>query len=207
MEQLNFQQLKELIELATATSTVTYALLISPTLISILALLLNYVIFRRHSNQYTTERIIEKEVEKLYQAVDCFFEYADTANLFFSMQEKNLENRAEGKEKYSSDGFKEKLKKATEDFHEKIHQIQKAIFLLQALGENQISTQIKTYREKTITLRKSIFEILQELETKCNPAKAEQFRNTLLTEKSQLEKLKDDCLNEIAHSKLITRSK
>ncbi|MBE4804563.1 hypothetical protein HJ165_23435 [Vibrio parahaemolyticus] len=76
MEHLTYDQLLKLVEAATEKSIFDYVTLVVSSAVTLLAVGMSYFFFKNHSNQVTNEKVIEKEVEKLYEAVDCLFELA-----------------------------------------------------------------------------------------------------------------------------------
>ncbi|EGR0582382.1 hypothetical protein FG079_18025 [Vibrio cholerae] len=90
MEHLTYDQLLKLVEAATEKSIFDYVTLVVSSAVTLLAVGMSYFFFKNHSNQVTNEKVIEKEVEKLYEAVDCLFEFCNSVDLYLSMKEKSL---------------------------------------------------------------------------------------------------------------------
>ncbi|MGO4179522.1 hypothetical protein AB2301_17835, partial [Vibrio cholerae] len=80
MEHLTYDQLLKLVEAATEKSIFDYVTLVVSSAVTLLAVGMSYFFFKNHSNQVTNEKVIEKEVEKLYEAVDCLFEFCNSVD-------------------------------------------------------------------------------------------------------------------------------
>lgn len=119
MDKLTYPQLKELIELATAHGAFDYVSIVLSSVVTLVAVGMSYLFFRKHAVQVTNEKIIEKDVEKLYEAVDCIFRYSDSVGLFLSLKTKRYNQIIDGVS--ATTDFAEKIKKAQETHVRAIH--------------------------------------------------------------------------------------
>jgi|WetSurMetagenome_2_1015567.scaffolds.fasta_scaffold05049_8 hypothetical protein len=192
MDTLSFEQIKELIEIATAKGIFDYFSMALP----IIAVLVTYLIFKKHAVQIINEKVIEKEVEKLYEAVDGFFEYSDAVGLSFSMYEKKIGIILGGKSIDST--FDEKFKSATNAVYDNFRQVQKSSFLLRALGEIEVAMKIDSYWEQTVLLRKALLALMKTYEENNDLVALKDFTLDFSTKIEALNDLKNDCLADIA---------
>ncbi|GHX87152.1 hypothetical protein [Vibrio cholerae] len=199
MEHLTYEQFLQLVETATKKSFFDYIALVVSSAVTLLAVGMSYFFFKNHSNQITNEKVIEKEVEKLYEAVDCLFEFCNSVDLYLSMKEKSLQRLQKGEA--IEGNFKTKVDEATDGVFASFKHAHKASFILRALGELEVSSKIDIYRSDAIQLRKEIY--LVELNVS-NSEGLEQL-NTLLSNYavrvSTLSKQKDQCLDALAQCK------
>lgn len=195
----SLEEIKDLITIATSHDAFDIWSLILTSAVPLAAIILSYISFSRHTHQITQEKLIEKDVEKLYEAVDYFFEYSDIANLYFSLQIKNINSILTGK--HLEHSFDAKLESSSEEFFGKIQKIRLSSFLFRALGKEEISEEIDAYREKTINLRKIIFDELIEFHHNKDTARLSIFNKTLETKRKSFETVRNNCLKNISLSK------
>ncbi len=199
MEQLTYEQLLLLIEKATEKSFFDYITLVVSSAVTLLAVGMSYFFFKNHSNQVTNEKVIEKEVEKLYEAVDCLFEFCNAVDLYLSMKEKSLSRLQKGE---TIDGsFKTKVDEATDGVFASFRHAHKASFILRALGEREVSSKIDIYRSDAIQLRKEIYLIELNISNIDGIERLEAFLVTYASRVSILSKQKDQCLDAVAQCK------
>jgi hypothetical protein len=178
-----------------------YILLTISALTPICVLIFSYLVFKTQHIQSKNIKLIEKDIERLYNSADLFFDYADSVGLFYSM--------TRIKSKYLLDGIEvpstveEKTKKAGDDVYNNFGSIHKSIFLLRSIGENDVATLVENYRKETIEFRKEIIVL-----AKWDP-KNEQLPELLSLEminkindkKEHYGKQQEHCLKEIAQCK------
>ena len=155
MPELSVADLKELLQVATDKTTLEMAILFLPSVFTLFTLLMSYFIYKKHAVQITNEKVIEKDVEKLYEAVDEFFEYSDSIRLYFSMKEKQYKQILD-KVSYE-DGFKDKVVFASNDVYGKFSKAHRSSFLMRALGEISAAEMLDAYIAQTVNFRKDIF--------------------------------------------------
>ncbi|QNF21624.1 hypothetical protein FT688_20710 [Aeromonas hydrophila] len=199
MENITYVQLLRLIEEATAKSFFDYISLIISSTVTLLAVGMSYFFFKNHARQVTNEKIIEKEVEKLYEAVDCLFEFCNAIELYFSMKEKSL-NRIKKGEKIEG-SFKEKVEAATDGVYSTLTNVHKASFILRALGELNTASKIDIYRSNVIQLRKEIYDVELNISSSDGTKKLQELLDEYASRVSALHQQKDQCLNAVAQCK------
>ena len=99
-------QIAEIIRAATEKSTIDYALLLLQAATPLAVIIFSYISLRSHIKRVASEKLIEKDIERLYQSTDLFFDYADKINLFYSLEIKHLEKILE--EKTPEESFTDK---------------------------------------------------------------------------------------------------
>ena len=199
MENLTYDQLLKLVEAATEKSVFDYVTLLVSSVVTLLAVGMSYFFFKNHSNQVTNEKVIEKEVEKLYEAVDCLFEFCNSVNLYLSMKEKSL-LRLQNDEVIDG-SFKIKVDDATDGVFTSFKHAHKTAFILRALGELDTSLKVDTYRSDATQLRREIY--LAELNIS-KPGGREQLESLLANYTNRviaLNEQKEACLDAVAMCK------
>jgi hypothetical protein len=165
------------------------------------ALLLSYLFFNKQHIQSKNIKLIEKDIERLYNSADLFFDYADSVGLFFSMTRIKLENILSGEDVPGS--VELKAQKAANDVYRNFAAIHKSIFLLRSIGEKEVAMLVEKYREETINFRKELNYIAKwDLKNKQLP---EQFSLEMVQKIKDMQKRfakeKEKCLDEIAKCK------
>jgi|GEM_PF-5297406 len=196
MLDLNADQIERLIELAGQKSFFDYLSLFLQTLVPLGALVFGYSTLKTHARRITAEKLIEKDIDRLYQSVDHFFEYADKINLFFSLQLTKINKRHQGKPVEES--LDTKLKTASDLVYENIANVRKASFILSSLGKPEIARKLDNFRDETIQIRKSIFNSLDSLGAYPTTSQIETLINYISTEKERASKLRDECLFDLS---------
>lgn len=196
MNNLTYEQLLKLIEIATEKSLFDFVALVVSSLVTLLAVGMSYFFFKNHASQVTNEKVIEKEVEKLYEAVDCLFEFCNSTDLYFSMKEKSLLKMKNGEA--IDGGFKNKVDDATDDVFAKFRYVHKAAFITRALGEFNTSSKIDIYRSEVIQLRKDIYAVELEVLNNGGVEKLNVFLSEYASRVNSLNKQKIECLDAVA---------
>ncbi len=199
MDNLTYTEIEKLIEIVTDKGVFDYVSLIVSSLVTLIAVGMSYFFFKNHSKQITNEKVIEKEVEKLYEAVDCLFEFCNAVDLYLSMKEKSLERLKSGK---SIDGsFKDKVDAATDGVFSNFRNAHKASFILRALGELETSSKVDMYRSDAIQLRKEIYIVELNIMKPDGITELNKMLKNYAIRTSQLNKQKDECLDAVAQCK------
>lgn len=199
MEHLSFEQMKELIAIATDKGTFDYYSIGVSSLVTLIAVGMSYFFFSKHAVQVINEKVIEKEVEKLYEAVDSFFKFSDAAGLSFSLHEKMFGMLVA--KKTPPDDFMDKFDAALNGVFDNIREIRKASFLLRALGENDVAIEIDTYREEAIKLRKELHFLMEEYKNTQDIEPLNIFLQNLRPRMNALDNKQMVCLDNIAKCK------
>ena len=157
MDDINLEILAGVIGALSKKTWVDYI----PTLLAsaspLLAIILSWKFFNDQYIQSAKNKVVEKDVERLYGAADLFFEYSDALNLYLSMIITKSRFLEQGQEIPGS--VDAKTIEATDAVYPKINSAYKSYFFLRSLGANDIAQQVNDYREKTIKFRKTLFDI------------------------------------------------
>jgi hypothetical protein len=164
-------------------------------------LIFSYLVFKTQHIQSKNIKLIEKDIERLYNSADLFFDYADSVGLFFSMTRIKLENILSGEDVPES--VELKAQKAANEVYGNFSAIHKSIFLLRSIGEKEVAMLVEKYREETINFRKELNYIAKwDLKNKQLP---EQFSLEMVQKikgmQKRFAKEKETCLDEIAKCK------
>lgn len=165
------------------------------------ALLLSYLFFKKQHIQSKNIKLIEKDVERLYNSADLFFEYADSVGLFFSMTRIKLEHLLN--EAGVPKSIEDKTQKAANDVYDNFSAIHKSVFLLRSIGENDVAMLVDKYRQETIDFRKELNFIAKwDIEEKQLPTQFSlEMVDKIKVMQKQFGKEKEICLDEIAKCK------
>lgn len=201
METLYFEQLKALLEILTNKTWIDYIPIILSSAAPLLAVGMSYYFFNKQSVHVMNEKIIEKEVEKLYEAADSFFDYSDSINLFFSMMEKRLSiAKSQGS---MPEIFVKQCEDATNAVFDQFKSVHKAAFLLRTLDEEATAEEIERFINETVDLRKSVLDISrwQEGKTLKEELGADIFQQNLSQKREYFKGERNKCLEKIAECK------
>jgi hypothetical protein len=178
-----------------------YLLVFIPAFTPAIALVLGFVYFKKQHIQSRDIKLIEKDVDRLYNSADLFFDYADSIGLFYSMTRIKLEHLLTGDAVPES--VESKTRAAANDVYAKFSAIHKSVFLLRSIGENDVATLVENYRIATIEFRKDINII-----AKWNNVKEKLPENFSSKMVNKIERMQDHfgkekvrCLDEIARCK------
>lgn len=197
-----YDQLKELVILATTHSAFDYLSIILSSVVTLLAVGMSYFFFKKHAVQVTNEKVIEKDVEKLYEAVDCIFRYSDSVGLYLSLKKKQYLQIVDGQSERLAKDFLDKVVKAQEAMYAQFSCIHKASFILRALGEKETSLLIDSYREGSVALRKQFYSLDAELGRNKDAAPIAAFlEQEFESKKEKLNEDLDKCLEEVVECK------
>lgn len=196
MLDLTFEQISLLIDQAGRKSLFDYIALLGQTIIPLAAMALSYKSIKSHARNIATEKVLEKEINRLYQSADCFFEYSDKANLYFSLSIRKITTKDIAKDEITS--FEKKLQDASDAMYESITAIKKSIFMLNSLEESELAKKIDKFREESIKLRKKILDSNDS--QKNSPANKAQFLSIITNEKEKLYQLREEILSEVSQA-------
>jgi hypothetical protein len=152
------------------------------------ALLLSYLFFKKQHIQSKNIKLIEMDVERLYNSADLFFEYADSIGLFYSMSRIKLEHL---------------LNESNVPVYDNFTAIHKSIFLLRSIDENDVADLVEKFRQETIEFRKEINIITKwDVKNKQFPAIFSlEMIDKINAMQKRFGKEKEICLGEIAKCK------
>lgn len=196
MLDLNADQIEYLIEIAGQKSFFDYLSLFLQTLVPLGALAFGYSTLKTHARRITTEKLIEKDIDRLYQSVDHFFEYADKINLFFSLQLTKINKLHQRKPIEGS--LDTKLTTTSDMVYANIANVRKASFILNSLGKPEIAKKLDHFRDETINIRKAIFNSLDSMGESPSESQLESLINFISTEKDRASSLRNECLSELS---------
>jgi hypothetical protein len=165
------------------------------------ALLLSYLFFKKQHIQSKDIKLIEMDVERLYNSADLFFEYADSIGLFYSMSRIKLEHLLNESDVPVS--VEEKTQKSANKVYDNFTAIHKSIFLLRSIDENDVADLVEKFRQETIEFRKEINVITKwDVKNKEFPAIFSlEMIDKINTMQKRFGKEKEICLGEIAKCK------
>lgn len=157
MSELTPEDIKQIVAMLSDSSWFDHLLSLLTVLAPFFAFWLSYLFFYKQHIQNAKGKVVEKDIDRLYEAADLFFDYSDALNLYLSMVTKKAAFLLREEEVPAS--INTKTEEATDAVYPKIHSIYKSYFYLLSLGAKDIADSIDDYRKKTIDLRKSTMEI------------------------------------------------
>lgn len=193
--ELNYNQIQDLIILATSKNWYDYLSLIFNVLISLCAIILTYAVFLKTPKQNRRLKIQEKEIELLYLAFDNFQIFTDTINLYLSNKHRRyskLQNK-----KQLEDTFLEKDKASTEKVYNSFVNFNLAVDILRSIGDIETARQVQDYKELAVESRSYIFSY----ELKENNDTLENLVEKIKEYKNCLTLKKNSCLDSISNFK------
>ncbi|QUE77467.1 hypothetical protein [Stutzerimonas stutzeri] len=194
MLDLDFNQLRILVNEATQKTYIDYILAASQIAVPLAAILLSYGTIRSHARRVTIEKLAEQDVSRLFLSADYFFQYSDNINLFFFLHMKLLDKYA--KNQPTSSSFESKWIAASEAVYENIANVRKASFMLSSLGEASLAEKIDLYRDSSTNLRKKIFDFAEQHVVN-QTTEIEKFVIEIEAQKKALSSIQEEILLEI----------
>ncbi|ELB2751222.1 hypothetical protein QNF12_004115 [Vibrio alginolyticus] len=166
----------------------------------LLAVILSFFYFNKQHVQSAKAKIAEKDVERLYEAADLFFEYADSLDLFFAMTE--IKFGFLNQHKGVPESIDNKAIDAAEAVYGKFRCIHKSEFLLRSLGEENMAKEVESYREETIEFRKKVIDISKWKSGEDYPSNLDdRLLKELQDKRTKFIKLRNNLLDKIAKCK------
>ena len=133
------------LELITQKDMIDIIASLAPIIISIIAIVFTYQSFKSKLKEVHYEYVIAKNIDRLHEASDLFFEYLDSQKLFFSMAEKVCIREIEGR---SIEGeFHDKYKITQERSFQSFSGLFKAAFIYETLNQDDLSERLKELHE------------------------------------------------------------
>ncbi len=127
----------------------------SPAIATLMVLIFGFLL---HQSKTVKEKLAEKDVQIFYDALDSYFLYVDSVNLFLNLSETFFSNHAI--KKIALPGFfSEQYATSYQDFFVNIRGIKKAIFLAKVLEEGGLSKELSEYFESSTRIAKDIFDV------------------------------------------------
>lgn len=133
-----------------------YFTIIVPSLLTIAVIIQSIYFFKKSNEQHSRQFIAEKELERVYEATDCFFKFCDSSGLYFSL-EKYKHRRLSEALSIDTD-FAQKISQANIDVTLSFTHIKRAIFILHSLGFSDLARDLAKYENSVINLRRNIIE-------------------------------------------------
>jgi hypothetical protein len=189
------------IKVSSAKNWFDYVPILLSSSAPLIAVLFSYIFFSKQHTQSAKAKVAEKDIDRLYEAADLFFEYADSIGLFFSMTE--IKSNILNEKKIVPESVNDKTLKATDEVYENFKCIHKAEFLLLSLGETDVAMKVGKYRTETIKFRKEIIELAKWDSSKDYPDNlSHDLSNKIKAQRVKFNSEKNDCLASIAACKL-----
>ncbi|KKL02488.1 hypothetical protein EIK76_10650 [Rheinheimera mesophila] len=165
-----------------------------------------YLGFRQHANKILAEKVIEKEVGILYDALMKFIDYSDACGLYLSLTKTKLAYvTGEISRDKLSDKFNDQYSEACDALFKHLSSIKKSELLLRSIGADDAASAVEGYKSQTVVFRRKI------LDSQKNPDMPDADfsdgidKQSLLNEVKQnisnFEQLRDQCLSQIAAKK------
>lgn len=155
---INFEQMKALVEMVTKKDWVDYITSIGSLISSLAIILLTCYIFFKTPNQAARGKIYEKEVDLLYKAFDYFCLFADAVGLYTSNKNRKYKKLSTPDNKPLEESFSQKEKDSSENVYITFKEQNMASSLLHSIGAFECKKWVDSYKEETVKLRKLIIE-------------------------------------------------
>lgn len=191
--------IKALLEETFQAGFYEYFSLTVSSVVTLVAVGMSYFFFKNHARQVKNEKVIEKEVEKLYEAVDSLFIFTNASDRFFSMKRRYYLRLLEGNE--LADGLLTKTQQATDNVYDNFPHAHKAAFILRALGETDVSELVEKYRRDMVEARTRIIEAEEAYDQSEDTAILNALIKDIEQIREKLENDKNDCVDAVANCK------
>lgn len=156
--EITYEQIKEVTEIITKKDFFDYVISIGSLLSSVVVIFLSYYIFFKTPNQTARSKVYEKEVDLLYKAFDSFCLFADAVGLYASNKKRKYDTLSDPNSKPLEASFSKKEIESSENVYPAFKEQNMASSLLQSIGALEPKKCVDRYKEKTVELRKIIFD-------------------------------------------------
>ncbi|CAK2045825.1 HEPN AbiU2-like domain-containing protein [Vibrio crassostreae] len=131
-----------------------YFSVILPSVITIIALLQSVYFYRKSVDHESRQLVAERELSRIYEAVDCFFKFSDISGLFFSL--KKYEFIRKHNNESLEENFVKKIETTSNDVTNSFTDIERAIFILQSMGFLDLSQDVMRYKDSVVSFRSEL---------------------------------------------------
>lgn len=196
---MTFEEIKQITEMVTDHDWFDYATLICSVVVPTVAAGLSYIFFKKHASQVLNEKLIEREVEALYDVMDCFFSFSDAFGLYHSLSYKKFRNDLQLVSMVSD--ISVQVKTASDTVLLEHRSIKRGIFLMEAQGEDDAAKALDNYHQAAVEIRKRLYFAEEEQ----NPGEAARLKNDVIlnydVDVKNVTSLRAKALTELASSK------
>ncbi|MEW8256323.1 MAG: hypothetical protein AB2747_18340 [Candidatus Thiodiazotropha taylori] len=200
MSDIDAELVREVVEQLTAKTWYDYLPILLSSAAPLMAVAMSFFYFNKQHLQNAKEKIIEKDINRLYEAADLFFSYADSFSLYLSMTQKKGEYMFRDLDVPQT--LDEKAHAAADEFSTKISSVFRSYSILRSLGEKDVADKIELYRKDSIDLKKKIFGTEKwEKGDQFPPYIDKSFISRLESEKEKFRAERNICLDSIADCK------
>jgi len=202
---MTFEEIKQITEIVTDHDWFDYTTLICSVVVPAIAAGLSYIFFKRHASQVLNEKLIEREVEALYDVMDCFFNFSDAFGLYHSLSYKKF--RSDLLLVSMGSDISVQVKSASDAVLLEHKSIKRGIFLMEAQGEDDAAKALDNYHQTAVEIRKRLYFAGEEQ----NPSEAARLKNDIVLnydiDVEKIKSLRAKALKALATSKANLSSK
>ncbi|MDY0924956.1 hypothetical protein SOM41_01170 [Enterobacter sp. CFBP8995] len=155
---ITFDQMKELVEIITQKDKFDYFISVANLIISGCVIALTYYVFFKTPNQTAKSKVYEKEIELLYKSFEYFCSFSDAVGLYVSNKYRKYNNLSDINNLPLEDNFAKNDDEASNNVYSLFKEHSIASSILQSIGALEPQKCIESYKDKTVALRKLIFE-------------------------------------------------
>ena len=184
----------------TEKSWFDYAIEVLPSITTILIILVTYQSISRRIHQLKNEKIAEKDIEKLYEASHYFYNYLDSAGLFFSMINKKSIRIKDGRGT-EIETFSKKLELGNNTLFESFSDLKKSLLIFKTLEANDLVKNIEKLHEFIIDNRKSQILLMEAYDENQDFTTIEEIANNYEQLRLTIEIMSENCIREIIQVK------
>ena len=131
-----------------------YFAIILPSIITIIALLQSVYFYRKSVAHESRQLVAERELSRIYEAVDCFFRFSDISGLFFSL--KKYEFIRKHNNEVLEDSFIQKIDTTSSDVTNSFSDVERAIFILESMGFVNLAQDVARYKDSIVSFRSEV---------------------------------------------------
>jgi len=157
MNEITPDHIKLLVEAITNKSIADYIPIFLSSAAPLVAVGMSYFYFRKQHIQSARGRVIEREIDRLFEAADHFFEYSDAIGLYLGMLAIKADYLSNDKD--VPPNVQKRTLEATENVFPLINSAFKSEFFLRSLGANEIAVKVDCYRERSIHYRQQFLAL------------------------------------------------
>lgn len=193
-------ELASAIALITEKSWIDYAIQILPSITTIVVIIITYQSISRRIQQLKNEKIVEKDIDKLYEASEYLYDYLDMAGLFFSMMNKQSIRIKEGRD-ITGEHFKDKVTLGSDGLFDKFSDLKRSMLIFKTLEAHNVVKDIEKIHSLVLTNRKQQLTSIETFNKSGDFNEIEYLVTDYQALKLNLEIMSQNCIRDIIEYK------
>jgi hypothetical protein len=175
---------------------IDYAIQILPSVTTIIIIVVTYQSIARRIRNLKNEKVVEKDIEKLYEASHYLYEYLDMTGLFFSMLNKQAIRVRENRD-IEGEHFKGKVQFGSDGLFEAFSKLKKSILIFKTLEADRLVEHIEKIHRFVLKNRKEQLLLIEDYNKNNDFDTISKIVNNYNQLKLTIEIMSQNCIREI----------